>query len=380
MFSDYNLLQGALADFSNGKYASRQIQAVELPSGEQYIFYVDQIPDGADRRFQIKKTVNGTEADVAVQKIDDEAGLPVGMRTLLGCRTSIDSAGITGPKWIGWKSEDEGDENLPYKFYPFFEPYSYTINYNKAKNQIFLFFWTNLFSMSATEGEDPETEEYRLDRIAYVRTDGTFYFPVSSEDQEKVDQNSVHKVLFCSVGKFIKASLDASVLPTSDDNYDFRKCVDYVPIFQKPFIVHSYVGTDSVISDIADVKSIRGPWQIDPLVKNVTPSEGDPQTKITLKDCVTRTGSTTYIHNASMEVQVPSNVASLDLFYVGIKIDTNSNAVEIIFGATLGEVTDTSPALQGLFHKIPLYRLRILGKTVNIDCDFRLTPIRESWE
>jgi len=52
-------------------------------------------------------------------------------------------------------------------------------------------------------------------------------------------------------GKFIKASLNATMEDAASDGYATKGCSDYVALFDEPIILHNYENTDSKITDIS---------------------------------------------------------------------------------------------------------------------------------
>ncbi|MCK9615949.1 MAG: hypothetical protein M0R48_10765 [Candidatus Omnitrophica bacterium] len=362
-------------NFSNYSYCSRRIQPVELPNGDIYIFFVDMSPDAGEMDFDMKKTVNGKQKDITTKKMTD-VYLKKGMRTLVGGRTGLSGLASPGLKWVGWKSEDDGDENLPWKFYPFYEVYDFSVSYNKAHNIISLFFWTNIVDTS--DGEN--FEGYSYEKIAFQYAPNEFMSPSTY-----ADFSTVQKVLCYAKGRFIQGSINATVEASSSENAPFVKCVEYIPIFEKPTVIHKYKNADARITDFgfSGEGYAESPWQISFEQDN----EGENGTVVNyavFKHLFTRKGGVFVIHESEgteLRVALPMISDSSERLYVGLVIDTSSGEYEIKMERTLA-------ALQGnietdhadLWVSIPLYILVSSGISFRVLVDLRKTITQDIYE
>jgi len=356
--------------FSNYSYCSRRIQPVELPNGDTYIFFVDMCPDAGEMDFDISKIVGGESKKVTTKKLSDSS-LKKGMRTLVGCRTSLHGMASSGLKWVGWKSAATEDQNLPWKYYPFYEVYDFSISYNKAQNILSLFFWTNIFDTISIE----VPEGYDYDKIAFQYAPNEFKTAASFSS---INLSTVRKVLCCAKGRFIQGSVSATVESPSNENFPYIKCVEYIPIFERPVILHEYQNMDAIITDFGnDGGSFsENPWQIS-FEQDVS---GDSVVNYAVfKHLYTRRGGILVVHESEgtdIRVTLPTGYQAGDKLYVGLRIDTTSGEYEIRFERYLLSIS----GYEDLRVNIPLYILIYTGRTFKVLVDLRKTITQDIYE
>lgn len=252
-----DLKNQGLSSFTQGLYNSRKIETVTVSSGDSYMFFVDQCPDGGNLAYDINKMVDGQKMPVAVSGyIEDETGettIPIGLRTLTGGVLKQDKLPYSGLKWIGYK--DGKTDNGLLKIYPLIELYSISMSYDKNTNKLDLYFWTNIVIPPPPQNEEDPVilPEYGLEFLAIQKEDGSFY--VGSGNQA-----NVRKVMCHARGTFIKGSVNASLYKSTVENYDKVDNVDFIPIFEKPTIVHIFSGNDSKIADFGGSSGSNFPY------------------------------------------------------------------------------------------------------------------------
>jgi len=247
-----NLNKYGITDFNRNSYNSRRIENVQLASGDDFLFFVDQCVDGGELVYDITKSISGSYTKAFASSVT--GALPKGLRVLSGCRRTGDVISGAGIKWIGYKNPSV--TAVPYKILPFIETYSPSVSYNKQLNQIDLYFWTNL---AVSDGETPV---YAIENIAVQQEDGVFYYDRSSGDK------NIQKVLCHAQGMFIKGSVNGTLLSEADALYPYKESSDYIPVFENPKILHVYSNQDAVISDFSGSVRKYLPFDIRQVFKN----------------------------------------------------------------------------------------------------------------
>lgn len=214
-----------LTGFSEYSYSTRNVCPIYLPSGEPYIFYVEQCPDGAALDYEVIKKIGGESTTVLSPGYTGTEEIPAGLRVLAGHHIKKD--GTTKTKWIGYRDRDD-----PAKILPFMEIYSISVSYKKNTNRLDLFFWANVTS-----------SDYVLENIAIQNSPDNYMV-----NGTYADKGDVKKQLFHAEGSFVKASINAEIIETLPSEDPSK--IDYIPIFNFPTSLSEFT-YDSRISDFS---------------------------------------------------------------------------------------------------------------------------------
>lgn len=238
-----------LDEFKDYSYGSRGTCPVYLPSGDPYIFYIEQCPDGSVLNYDVQKTIGGA-VTTALQVGYTGEEIPSGLRVIAGTHIKRqkepdpnapeptpeeqeeldkEKKKLTKTKWVGYRTIED-----PSKVVPFFEAYSISVSYKKNINKLDLFFWTNVLSTS--------DKSYDIKNIAIQKSPGNFI----SNEGAAITGDSIVKQLFHAEGSFIKCGVNAEIISGEKDS-DFP--VEYVPIFNTPVSLQVYTKRDAAISD-----------------------------------------------------------------------------------------------------------------------------------